>query len=221
MLDAYYLEKSTSYYKNARTDLMKLVPKQKEQRILEVGASGGYTLLALKTSGYAAYCAGVELFELPASEQKNPLIDDFVIADVELFEPHYEEAFFDVIIFGDVLEHLRDPWTVLAKYMPFVKKGGTVIVSVPNIQFVKVAWNILFKGTFQYESSGIMDKTHLRFFCKKNLIEMMQGAGIAEVKAYPSYKLQAQSTLSLANNITLGLLEGWWAIQYIAAGTKA
>jgi hypothetical protein len=82
-LEAEYLAKEKKYFSLSRTDLIKLVPDNPNNKVLEVGASGGYTLVSLKNLNKAAECVGVELFPLPYSQQDNTAIDRFIIADTE------------------------------------------------------------------------------------------------------------------------------------------
>ncbi len=83
---------------------------------------------------------------------------------------------FDVIIFGDVLEHTRQPERILLHAKELLKLGGQVIVSVPNIANWRVRFGLLF-GRFDYTESGILDRTHLRFFTKRSAIALLKNAG--------------------------------------------
>ena len=79
-------------------------------------------------------------------------------------------------IFADVLEHLKDPATVLERVKPFLKEDGCILVSVPNIANVAIRLELLL-GSFEPEELGILDRTHIRHFTRKSLIQMMEGAG--------------------------------------------
>jgi 2-polyprenyl-3-methyl-5-hydroxy-6-metoxy-1,4-benzoquinol methylase len=219
-LDNQYREKVKDYFEIARTDLMQLVPAVHNQSILEIGASGGYTLLALKQTGKASYVAGVELFQLANTEQENTQLDEFYIADVEQLNLNLVNKQFDVLILGDVLEHLRNPWQVYEYLLQFVKPGGTVIVSVPNIRFFKVMFQVIFQGDFKYTESGIMDRTHLRFFCKKNILALVSLSNTKVQSYFPSFRLQNQWKLFWANRVTLGLFEQFFTIQHIVSLKK-
>jgi len=76
-----------------------------------------------------------------------------------------------------VLEHLRDPWRVLSQIAQVLPPGGSVVASVPNVQH----WSLqarLAVGEFRYESSGLMDRTHLRWFTRVTLFELFGSAGL-------------------------------------------
>jgi hypothetical protein len=55
--------------------------------------------------------------------------------------------------------------------------GGAVLASIPNIQYLSVIWQLVFHGRWEYEDSGVLDKTHLRSFTKSSIVKMFQGEG--------------------------------------------
>ncbi len=85
---------------------------------------------------------------------------------------------FDVIIFADVLEHLPDPYHLLAIALDFLKPGGLVLISVPNSVHWTVRLNLL-RGRFNYQSQGIMDATHLRWFTSKTICGLCRTGGLS------------------------------------------
>jgi len=101
---------------------------------------------------------------------------DVIVGDIETMDSlPYPEEYFDVIIFGDVLEHLKDPLSVLKKLKKYLNKNGYIICSIPNIAHIYVRLNLLF-GRWEYQDTGILDKTHLRFFTKKTAIKLIEDA---------------------------------------------
>ena len=88
---------------------------------------------------------------------------------------------FDVIIFADVLEHLAWPIGVLRGYLDLLKDGGSVIVSLPNVGLWSVRLDLLL-GRFRYEETGVLDRTHLRFFTRRTALEMIEQAGLEVVR---------------------------------------
>jgi len=168
-----YKLKPKEYFSNARNDLIRYVPKNRKQRILEIGAGTCDTLLTLKNNGYSDFVVGVDLIELDDSNQKNPLIDEFIIGNIEDIDLEYID-FFDVIILGDILEHLVNPWDALNKISKYLRGGGIIISSIPNFLYYKNLFTVVIRADFKYQDQGILDKTHLRFFCKKNIIELFE-----------------------------------------------
>ncbi len=88
----------------------------------------------------------------------------------------YEDGYFDYIIFGDVLEHLHQPAAVLENMKRYLKPGGAILASIPNIMHISIVSNLL-NGYWTYEDSGILDKTHLRFFTKNEIVRMFSQTG--------------------------------------------
>lgn len=217
----YYSDKEIQYFSNVRKDVIQLLPNNSQQKILEVGCGGGNTLVYLKETKTAAEVVGIELFEMPDSNQKHPAIDRLIFGNIEEFTPDLSPAYFDVIICADVLEHLIDPWSVVKKILPFLKQGGSLIVSVPNIQEFRSISKVL-RGDFAYDpEGGILDKTHLRFFCKKNVYQLFDVPGLDIQGVWPSFLYnQDQKKLKWLNQATLGIFEGFLAIQYLAKATK-
>ena len=85
---------------------------------------------------------------------------------------------FDIILFADVLEHTPDPLSVILFYLRFLKPGGRIVVSLPNIACWDRRLALLF-GHFDYTDSGIMDRTHLRFFTFRTAQALLREAGLA------------------------------------------
>lgn len=96
---------------------------------------------------------------------------------------------YDVILFGDVLEHTRNPVDILAESRKLLAPGGRVILSVPNVAYIMVRLRMIF-GIFEYADSGIMDRTHLRFFTRAAARKMIEDAGLRiSAERYASFVL--------------------------------
>ena len=170
-----YDEKEKVYFHNIRKELLDLIPTEKRHsHLLEIGAGEGNTLIYAKENGYADFIYGVELCKIDNSNQTNKLFSDFIIANIENIELPFEKSKFDVIICGDVLEHLIDPYEALKKLNRYLKNDGIIIASIPNIREWQTMKTIFFNGDFRYSNAGILDHTHLRFFTKKNIIELFE-----------------------------------------------
>ena len=217
----YYNLKDSSYYSGTRLDLISLLTNNKTQSVLEVGAGGGDTLCFIKENELAGKVTGVELFKFENSNQSNPLIDSFLHANIEDQNLDFPKESFDVIILADVLEHLIDPWKTIAYLKTFLKKEGKFLISLPNIRDYKSMLKIFFKGDFQYSEDGVLDKTHLRFFCRKNMIEMIEGAGLQIELSSPAFKYRSdRNSRKMLNSLSLGLFQEYFAIQYLFVASK-
>lgn len=150
-------------------------------RILDVGTQRGYLGARLREQGH--YVVGIEKAQECAAEARAHY-DAFHAADIEEFDFPYREEF-DYIVFADILEHLRDPALVLRRSLPSLRRGGKVLVSVPNIANFVIRLSLLF-GRFDYAERGILDKTHLRFFTLSSLLRMMAEAGCRTLEILPT-----------------------------------
>jgi len=220
----YYSVKGENYFSNIRKDIISLVPKNPDQKILEIGAGAGNTLLYIKENHLAREVMGVELMEIANSNQKHPLIDKFQIANIEQENIQAKEEYFDIIICADVLEHLVDPWAMVDKLSKYLKKDGLLIISIPNIREWKTLAKIIFKGDFGYQSAGgIMDKTHLRFFCKKNIYQLLNTPVLSIFYCKPNFILKVLpegKKRRIINLLSFRLFENFLAVQYIFIARK-
>ncbi len=167
---------SPIYYASSRTDLMSMITKSEDTdiHVLEVGCGLGATLGAIKHKFPNSGVYGVEVVKNVA--KLGSACFDIICADIEDAVLPYEKGFFDYIIFGDVLEHLKYPEAVLIKIKEYLKPDGCVIASIPNLMNAENIYQIL-HGFFPYEDSGIRDRTHLRFFTFAEIECMMQRTG--------------------------------------------
>jgi 2-polyprenyl-3-methyl-5-hydroxy-6-metoxy-1,4-benzoquinol methylase len=111
---------------------------------------------------------------------------------------------FDVIVAGDVLEHLVDPWQALEKLRSWSAHDGLLAVSVPNLRFYRLLGNLLLRGDFEYERWGVRDWTHLRWFTRNSLDHALRRSGWEPVRwvtsATPKGRLLARVSEQLAND---------------------
>ncbi|MHA4808701.1 class I SAM-dependent methyltransferase [Flavitalea flava] len=220
----HYSVKKVDYFSNVRRDIISLIPAIPGQKILEIGAGSGNTLLYIKESHLAAEVMGVELMKIPGSNQEHPSIDKFQIANIEQEEINAEENYFDVILCPDVLEHLVDPWSAVEKISRHLKKGGLLIVSVPNLREWKTLAKIIFRGQFNYQpDGGIMDRTHLRFFCRKNVIQLVTTPNLTPISCKPNFMLKVMTEARkrrIFNRLTFRLLEDFLTVQFLVIARK-
>lgn len=149
------------------------------KRVLDVGCASGYLAAVLKDRGCVLY--GVEMDPSAAAEGAHHF-ERVVVGDLETTDlrTEFDGLEFDVVVFGDVLEHLRDPLPPLRQSRALLARGGSVVVSVPNIAHGAVRLALL-RGDFTYRELGLLDSTHLRFFTRDSLTELMRRAGLVMV----------------------------------------
>jgi SAM-dependent methyltransferase len=211
-----YDKKGADYYSNIRLDLINLIDKKSQNlKVLEIGAAYGETLFYLKQNGIASEVVGVDIFEDAKNKQNYKPLDQFIFGDIEKIDlPEYFQHF-DLILLADVLEHLFEPKSVLETLKKYLKEDGKIIISMPNIRYYSALYKIVFKGDFKYEESGIFDYTHVRFYCRKNIQELLETAGYKVLKQESSIiNYQGKSIAKLINLITFGIFEEFFSTQY-------
>ncbi len=194
----------------------------KNKTVMEIGCGKGAVTRHLKNNGCNITC--IEISEEYATEAKN-YCDDLIIGDVEsLNELKIPENHFDVILYGDVLEHLKNPSEVLKKFSKYLKNGGYIVISTPNIANWRIRVNLLF-GNFDYQDQGILDKTHLRFYTKKTLKKMVKKSGYKIVKfdIAPSLPLPMSIQNKISPNLRYKIakqFESLFSMQFIIKAKK-
>jgi len=99
-----------------------------------------------------------------------------------------ETPLFDYILFGDVLEHLMDPKEVLSDLKSRLNENGKIIISLPNIAHIELFIQVYLKGTFPQNSRGIFDKTHLRWFTRKDVFKLIKESELKLIKHKRIYR---------------------------------
>jgi len=185
-------------------------------RVLDVGCATGLLGKALRARG-AKKLVGIE-GDPSMAAAAGPFYDRVVCANLESDADHVlGEETFDIIVCADVLEHLREPATVLASLSRHLDSRGRILISVPNIAFLSVRLSLLM-GRWNYNpNGGILDRGHLRFFTRTTLVRLIQEAGL-NVAFVRGYNLVRPRYAFLK---ILGVL--WprlFAIQFLAAAGK-
>lgn len=171
-----YELKEPSYFGSPRRDYIDALPVNRTANILELGCGNGATgALALKEGKCGTY-VGIELFE-PMAKEAGKVLTAVHHGNVEHISLPYPEETFDALIMSEVLEHLATPEEVLGRLVKLVKKGGRVFASSPNIAHWRPILG-LFQGRFQYTDSGLMDRTHVRWFTPVTFRQLFTDAGV-------------------------------------------
>ncbi len=150
------------------------------KRVLETGCASGHMSALLRAQSCTV--VGMEI-ESSIVEPAMEWLERAVVGDLENPQiwTELEGEYFDAILFGDVLEHLKDPLATLREAAKHLTPTGFVVMSIPNIAHadVKIA---LIKGIFPYSESGLLDRTHFSFFTKESAIELARQAGLGVVE---------------------------------------
>ncbi|MEI7533772.1 MAG: class I SAM-dependent methyltransferase [Verrucomicrobiae bacterium] len=173
-LEKLYTAKQNEYFACSRPELLPLVP-QSARKILDVGcgAAGFSGVLKIQRS---AEVWGVELNQA-ASEAARGRLDQVFNAP---FGPELNlpKNYFDCITFNDVLEHMLDPLAALQLAASLLSENGVIVASIPNIGHFPILWKLIIHGAWDYKDSGILDKTHLRFFTRSSIKNLFEQSGL-------------------------------------------
>lgn len=201
--------KEDKYYESEREDIIALIPNS-ARRVLDIGCGFGLMSKKLKKTRNIEV-VGIENEEKVISIARDN-VDELVIGDVENLKLPFEQSYFDCLIYGDILEHLREPWKLLKEHAYYLKKGGYCIASIPNISHYSVIKSLL-NDIWEYKPSGILDETHLRFFTLEGIREMFRNAGYAieEEKRH----IRGSKSKKLLNKLLLGKIEHLLTEQYV------
>lgn len=159
---------------NSHTQIINKIPKY--ANVLELGCAHGDMSHVLKQNQQARVI-GIEKDPIAAQDAEN--VCDYVFVE-DLDDPHSLDALqfekFDTITLVDVLEHLQSPKAVLQRLKPLLLDEGRLLISVPNIAHVSVRLELLC-GSFEYEDTGILDRTHEHFYTTSSIQELLREAG--------------------------------------------
>lgn len=159
-----------TYYENSRPEVLDFIPFECN-RVLELGCANGALAAALKAR-QQCHVTGVE-HSSAAAEHARTRLDLVLEADCESLDldAHFRPEQFDCLIAADVLEHLREPEALLRRLQPYLTPEAAIVISIPNVRHGGVLRSTA-EGYWSYQEEGILDRTHLRFFTRRE-IELM------------------------------------------------
>jgi 2-polyprenyl-3-methyl-5-hydroxy-6-metoxy-1,4-benzoquinol methylase len=153
--------------------IIRFVGDKKE--VLEIGCASGY-LTEYLAQHLGCRVTGLEI-NPDAAQAAAPFCARIIVGDVENEQTLNQIAGgFEVIILGDVLEHLIYPEVTLRRLKHRLKPDGRLVVSVPNVAHWTVRRALLF-GRFDYADRGILDRTHLRFYTRTSIRALLVSCG--------------------------------------------
>lgn len=157
-------------------DLFKMIPPN-ARRVVEVGCMHGAMAQAVRGQFPDVDYTGIDI-DPDYAQVASAHCQRTFSADIERIDAAQWDSLFpsNCWIFGDCLEHLRDPWEILRKIRRRIDADGCLVTCIPNAQH----WTLLSKlatGLFRYEDSGLLDRTHIRWFTRITMLEMFADTG--------------------------------------------
>jgi SAM-dependent methyltransferase len=148
--------------------ILDMVDDSRPRRVLDVGCGPGWVAGELRRRGH--YVVGVDSVRYEGVESR---VDEFYEADVEAGLPGAVDAEFDLIIAGDVIEHVRSPDRLMAQLARRLVNDGEVLASVPNFAHWYPRGRVAL-GLFDYDQRGILDRTHVRHFTRRSFRRLVR-----------------------------------------------
>ena len=166
---------------NSWSNMFRFIPDG--SRVLDVGCStGGFGEALQKYKNCVA--VGVDISEPDIAEAKKRLTEAHVL-DIRDASAQSTLGTFDIVVFGDVIEHLPDPREVLGAVHGLLKPGGAVVYSIPNMAHSSVRFDLM-DGRFPYSEIGLLDKTHLHFYDRVEVESVFADSGFAILDELPT-----------------------------------
>jgi len=197
-----------------------LVPSN--TKVLDVGCNTGELGLELiKNKKCIVY--GID-YSVSAIEITKSNLNKAKVIDLNFDELPFSTDKFDVIVFGDVLEHIINPDKILNDYKKLLNKNGIIIASIPNVANINIRWN-LFWGNWNYKKWGILDRTHLKFFTYKTIKKLFldNGYSITSIKSTPGcsfFVLRYLEILKYLKTKICKIYPRLFALQFIVIAKK-
>ena len=163
-------------------DLLDRIPLN-ARVVLDVGCATGALGAAYRRLNPRARLLGIEQ-DAEARAIAAQRLDDVAAVDVEHDPLPFPDRPIDCIIYGDVLEHLSDPWAVMRRHVAALSDDGVMLICVPNVEHWSFVERLL-RGTWNYEPSGLFDATHLRWFSLNSMRKGLAALGVALCDVHP------------------------------------
>jgi 2-polyprenyl-3-methyl-5-hydroxy-6-metoxy-1,4-benzoquinol methylase len=213
---SFYATKPETYFSGARHDFVRRLPRDPSASILEIGCGSGATGALALSQGRCGRYVGVELFET-AAEEARKVLSEVVTGNVETLAFDWQPATFDALILSEVLEHLIEPGRVVKELARFVRPGGTVMASSPNISHWRVIRELT-AGRFNLTDRGVFDRTHMRWFTPSTFAEIFDQAGFRVDWIGPVTPFSQRT--ELLSRLSGGRFDHLFMTQIAIAGTR-
>jgi SAM-dependent methyltransferase len=176
------------------------------KRVVDFGCWTGFVARELKERG--CYVTGIEI-DPEAAEAARSVCDRVIVADLDTIDlsAALQGEEYDVGLFADVLEHLKEPSRLLVQMRDVLSSGGYIVASVPNIAHVSIRLMLL-QGRFDYADTGILDDTHLKYYTRRSIGDLLETCGyIVDVMGWTEQRVSEEDLRAVLDPLKLANLE--------------
>ncbi len=176
------------------------------KKVVDFGCWTGFVARELKKRG--CYVTGIEI-DPEAAEEARSVCDRVIVADLDTIDlaAALQGEEYDVGLFGDVIEHLKEPARLLAQMRDMLSSGGCIVVSVPNIAHASIRLMLL-QGRFDYADTGILDDTHLKYYTRRSIGDLLEACGyIVDVMSWTENRMSEEDLHAVIDPLKLANLE--------------
>lgn len=162
------------YGPNQRQEIASLLPTG-AVRLLDIGCNDGSFGQYVKSIRPGSFVVGMEADagqSAVASSRLDLVVNDYFPEGIDKVK-----ELFEVVSFNHVIEHLPDPWGALKKCREVLLPNGIIVGQVPNIRYMMPVWDLVARGRWRYTDTGILDRTHLRFYTRSGLVDLLSESG--------------------------------------------
>jgi SAM-dependent methyltransferase len=175
----------TDYHHGYNATLREILQRA-PRRILELGCAAGRLALFMKEKFPGVHITGIEMNPAAAAVARTRLdrVIESRLEDIDFASEGIPEGSIDTFLAGDVLEHMYDPWRALVRVRPLLAADAQIAVSIPNVRNLRIHAQLHNEGTWRYDTHGLLDITHIRFFALRDIMRMLEETGyrLADVK---------------------------------------
>lgn len=198
------------YFQNVRSEMLAFLP-QSVTRLLDIGCGEG-VFGAICKQQLKCETWGLES-NSRAAETAIKRLDRVLVGDAVALACELPEAYFDVIVCNDVLEHFAEPDQLLVSLRRRLSVNGVIVSSIPNIRHHGALWKILVERDFPREDYGIFDRSHLRFFTRKSIVRMFTDSGYV-IERLEGINPSRSSAFRILNLLLFGALSDCRYLQF-------
>lgn len=149
-------------------------------RVLDIGCGDGAFAAGLRAErrqrGQDLEIWGLEL-DPEAALRAESSLDQVRCGAAEDLVAGLPSGHFQCVVMNDVIEHIAWPLPLLSALPAVLAPGGRLVTSIPNVRHFPHLWNLVVHGDWRYRDDGILDRTHLRFYTRQTMADLLAEAG--------------------------------------------